>query len=164
MKVRFFIHLKRKEHAKRVKKEIRKLTGKRIAVFLDKNCIHQLAETDQHTYEKAFGVTIEVQTATNKEAMGVKYWKTISYAELPPELKNMIEFIEIDRPLAVRPTKKPGNSLVFLHSSKDFNSFFHWGVCHKKRVEPWRFLSLIKRIIEPKMSSGIVRTCHRSCV
>ncbi len=104
MKVRFFIHLKRKEYAKRVKKELKKLMGKKVAVFLDKNCIHQVAETDQRTYEKAFGVTIELRTATNKEAKGVEYWKAISYPELSSELERMIEFVEIDRPFAVKPS------------------------------------------------------------
>ncbi|MBI5421353.1 MAG: hypothetical protein HZA35_03555 [Parcubacteria group bacterium] len=101
MKVRFFIHLKRKEYAKRVKKELKKLMGGKVVVYLDQNCIHQVGETDQHTYEATFGVTIELRTATNKEADGVKYWRVTSYPELPPELKNLADFVEIDRPLAV---------------------------------------------------------------
>jgi len=106
MKVRFFIHLKRKEYAKHVKKELKKLMGKRVAVFLERNCIHQIAETDQKTYEAAFGATIEMRTATNKEARGVIYWQITSYSELPKELRDFVDIIEIDRPLSVRLPKE----------------------------------------------------------
>jgi len=103
MKVRFFIHIKRKEYAKRVKKELRRLMKGKVTVFLDRDSVHQMAETDKCTYEKAFGVTIELRAATNKEARGVEYWQETSYRELPYALREMIEFVEIDKPLAVKP-------------------------------------------------------------
>ena len=100
-KIRFFIRLKHKEYAKQAKKKLKKLMGKKVVIFLDKNSMHQIGETDQHTYETTFGVKVELRTATNKNAQGVKYWIATSYAKLPEELKSMVDFVEIDRPLSV---------------------------------------------------------------
>ncbi len=100
-KIRLFIHLKQKEYAKRVKKELRKLAGSKIAVFLDRESIHQLIETDKQTYEKIFGGKIELQIAHNKGAEGVEYWREVPHPHVPQPLKNLIDFVEVDRPLSV---------------------------------------------------------------
>jgi len=104
--VRFYINLQEGICAKEIKKDLESLAKDLTIYVTDLTPLLKaelvVGETNQKTYEQLFNAKLEYQTKTipnlNRGPYKVKEWVEIESAQVPENLKQIIESIKLEKP------------------------------------------------------------------